>query len=50
MSNNRDRQSADSEREAYSFSRLLPSPPQSHTHVQQVAACIHVDVRGASGC
>jgi hypothetical protein len=50
MPNNHDHQTSIREEELHRFSRLASNPPRSHTHVQQVAGCIHVDVRGASGC
>ncbi|MGH9052671.1 MAG: hypothetical protein ACRDWX_06630 [Acidimicrobiia bacterium] len=34
----------------HSFSRLLPNPPQRHTHVQQVAGCIQVDALRPDQC
>lgn len=29
---------------------LLPNPPRSHTHLQQVAGCLQVDHGGGPGC
>lgn len=31
-------------------SRRRQNRPHHHTHVQQVAGCIHVDTLGGSGC
>ena len=30
--------------------RLAPNPPQHHTHLQQVAGCLQVDMGGGPGC
>ncbi len=42
--------SADLEEIRDSSTRLLPNPPRSHTHLQQVAGCLQVDIGGGPGC
>ena len=46
MSNHRHHQLPVPADDTESLSRLSPDPSQSHTHVQQVAGCIHVDNGG----
>lgn len=50
MSTSSDHQPVIPENETYSFDRLHPKPPPGHTHVQQVALGIPVDLSGVPGC
>ena len=50
MPNDRNDQLAIPDEDIDSSTRLLPNPPQSHTHVQQVAGRIRVDVPGLLEC
>jgi len=50
MLSDRIRQPAHRAEPRHGSTHLLPDPPRSHTHLQQVAGCLQVDIGVGPGC